>query len=83
MNAFRSCDILKFVRITVLLNPIFSNGRKVHLDQLFIPPQQKRPLTKIPLPESGVSAISLIFDNSLPKNQNVKISVDQTNPWRS
>ena len=54
-----------------------------HLDQLFIPPQQKRPLTKIPLPESGVSAISLIFDNSLPKNQNVKISVDQTNPWRS
>ena len=39
-------------------------------------------LTKIPLPESGVSAISLILDNSLPKNQNVKISVDQTNPWR-
>jgi len=38
---------------------------------------------KIPLPESGVSAISLILDNSLPKNQNVKISVDQTNPWRS
>ena len=37
----------------------------------------------IPLPESGVSAISLILDSSLPKNPNVKISVDQTNPWRS